>query len=72
MSEEESDPTVRLSPDTYARVSRRVADSDFDSVDGYVEFVLEELLGRLEGTAEEPLGQDEEVRDRLRELGYLD
>ena len=65
------DPTVALSTDTYATLLRRVDDSDFDSADEYVEFVLTELFAQLEGPRAST-ENDEEVRDRLRELGYLE
>jgi len=65
--------TVTLDSELYERVADRVIESDFDSVDEYVSFTLEELLAELEGTPDERSEeQDEEVRDRLRELGYLD
>ena len=63
---------VEIDADLHARVADRVVDSEFDSVDEYVAFTLEELLVQLEGTADDATEQDEEVRDRLRELGYLE
>jgi Arc/MetJ-type ribon-helix-helix transcriptional regulator len=65
------DSTVELSTDTYTRVESRVERSEFDDVSEYVEFVLDSLLDELEGGSDSS-DDDEEVRDRLRELGYLE
>ena len=63
---------VSLSAELYSRVEARVTATDFGTVDEYVTFVLEEVLKdeRQEakpGNKEE----EEEVKRRLRALGYL-
>jgi len=63
---------VTIDSKLYERIQGRVEVSEFKDVDSYVEFVLEELLRHLEDPGETKVGQDEEVRDRLQELGYLE
>lgn len=63
--------TVELSPEAYSRVESRVENSDFNDTAAYVEFVLMELIDRLERN-NNMTEDDEEVRDRLRELGYIE
>jgi Arc/MetJ-type ribon-helix-helix transcriptional regulator len=65
---------VTLSEDLVERLERRVQHTDFESADDYAEFVLSEVLARIEHDVER--GEDgasrETVRDRLQSLGYLE
>ena len=57
--------------DLYERVRREVEGSggEFESVEGYVEFILEEIL---KGDEEEQVySKEEEIKKRLRALGYI-
>lgn len=57
------------------RVEKRVPRSDFDSAAGYVTFVLEEVLERVEADDSRPAHEtvDEgKIQERLQSLGYLD
>ena len=69
---------VFLPAELYKRVEERVRISDFESVDEYVAFVLEEVLKAVseeEGEEEEVSlseEEEEEVKRRLRALGYLE
>ena len=73
MKKEKEDKAVYLSAELYNRVKERAAATDFESIEEYVTFVLQEMLKE-----EEPEGtsmdseQEEEVKNRLRALGYLD
>ncbi|MXR50992.1 CopG family transcriptional regulator [Halovenus sp. WSH3] len=71
MAGDGDDTTVTLGSDIYARVEKRADQSEFDDVSEYVEYVLDSLLTELEGQSESA-EDDEEVRERLRELGYLE
>jgi hypothetical protein len=64
-------PAIEIDPDTYEHLSRRVAESEFDEASAYVEYVLKTLFAELEGDSPNE-GNNDEVRDRLKELGYLD
>jgi len=66
---------VTLSEDLVERIERRVEHTDLEGVDDYAEFVLSEVLARIEHDAEET-GEEtasrEEVQSRLQSLGYLE
>lgn len=64
--------TVEVEDHLYERVEQRITGMDFDSVDEYVQFVLEEVVAvdAEEGSYEDV--DDEDVQARLRSLGYLD
>ena len=64
--------TVSISTPLYNKIKEKIKDTEFDSVSGYVEYVLQELLSE-DGEAEEFSKEDEEkIKSRLRSLGYLD
>ena len=67
---------VFLPADLYGRIEERVRATEFRSVEEYVTFVLEEVLGgEEESEGEEPTfseEEEEEVKKRLRALGYLE
>lgn len=72
MSTEES-KAVYLSANLYGRVEERLSNAGFGSVDEYVIFVLEEVLkDDEEDTVAFTKEEEEEVKNRLRALGYLD
>jgi CO dehydrogenase/acetyl-CoA synthase beta subunit len=59
------------------RIARRIDHTEFDSVDEYAEFVLSEVLTRVERDADgsqedDPGASREEVQARLQSLGYLE
>lgn len=63
---------VELPERVLSRVERRVERTDFDSASAYVTFVLEEVLASVEADDLNDAVDEDEVRDRLRSLGYLD
>ncbi len=70
MTEEKQ--TLSISTPLYNKVKDKIKDTEFTSVSGYVEYVLQELLSE-EGETEEFSKEDEEkIKGRLRSLGYLD
>ena len=74
MSKEKERKAVSLSAELYGRIEERARDTGFSSADEYVTFVLEEVL-REEGEETEiafSKEEEEEVKKRLRSLGYLD
>ena len=64
---------LSLPAELCSRIEDRVKATDFGSVDEYVIFVLEEVL-KEEGEEEKAFSKEdeEEVKKRLRGLGYLD
>ena len=73
MKNEMESKALSISAELYGRIEERVKDTDFGSVDEYVTFVLEEVL-KEEGEGETAFSkeEEEEVKKRLRSLGYLD
>ncbi len=66
---------VEIPDELYRKIEERVKETEFDSVDEYVTFVLQEVLASLEEDEEEQVFSEEEeekVKERLRALGYLD
>lgn len=72
MTDAAEERSVAISSGIYERIEGRVQESEFENVEDYVEFVLLELLNQLEGTGTDVEAQDQEIQDRLRELGYLE
>lgn len=73
MSKEEGKKAVMLSAELYNKIEGRVEDTGFGSVDEYVVFVLEEVL-QEEGLEESAFSaeEEEEVKKRLKALGYME
>jgi Arc/MetJ-type ribon-helix-helix transcriptional regulator len=74
MKEEEEKKAVFLPAVLYGRIEERVRATEFNSVEEYITFVLEEIL-KEEESEEEPTFsavEEEEVKKRLRALGYLE
>lgn len=69
--EKEQKKAVFLPDDLYEKIEERVNDTEFNSADEYVIFVLEEVLKDEE---EQSLSEEneEEVKKRLKALGYLE
>jgi Arc/MetJ-type ribon-helix-helix transcriptional regulator len=72
MSSETDDRTVTLEAHLYDRVERRIGKTNFESVDEYVTFVLEEVLADEAGDDAYDDVDDDDVQARLQSLGYLD
>jgi Arc/MetJ-type ribon-helix-helix transcriptional regulator len=71
----EATTEVELPERIVERVEGRLPRTEFDSAAEYITFVLEEVLYRVEEETEDDdfEGVDEdEVKDRLESLGYLD
>jgi len=64
--------TISLPAEVYAKIEQRVAGMEFHSVDEYVNFVLEEVLKEEEPETSLSKEDEEEVKKRLKALGYLD
>lgn len=73
-TEDEHPQTVALPTHVVERVEDRLPYTEFDSVDDYVSFVVEEVLYAVEAADDEDLEavDEAEVRSRLESLGYLE
>ena len=71
MKEEQKSKAVSLQAELYSRVEERAKSTGFNSIDDYVAFVLEEVI-KEEGEVVPSKEEEEEVKRRLRALGYQD
>jgi len=73
MNEKGEKKTVFLPAELYSKIEARAKATDFGSVDEYVKFVLEEVV-KEEEEEEKPFSKEDEqeVKKRLKDLGYLD
>ena len=68
MKREEKMQALFLPAELYQKIEKRVKATGFGSVDEYVISVLEEILAEDRVSSKE---EEEEVKRRLRDLGYL-
>ncbi|MCD6507276.1 CopG family transcriptional regulator [Candidatus Poribacteria bacterium] len=64
---------VEISAELYEAIEKRLEEYGFSTVDEYIEFVLQELL--YEDESDAPVfdeDEEEKIRKRLRDLGYID
>ncbi|QSG08241.1 CopG family transcriptional regulator [Halapricum desulfuricans] len=64
--------TVTIPDDLHDRIDDHRDPESFDSVDEYATFALSEILDQFEGRADATAGDQDEVMDKLRDLGYLE
>ena len=69
---EKGEKAIFLSAELYNRIGERAKATGFDSVDEYVIFVLEEVLKEEGGEQVISKEDEEEVKKRLKALGYLE
>lgn len=66
---------IDISEETIDQLEYRISESEFESLDEYVEFVLGEVAAprpEIESGEHNVTGRKEEVQDQLRSLGYLE
>jgi Arc/MetJ-type ribon-helix-helix transcriptional regulator len=71
----EQTQAVELPSRIVERVEERLPRTEFDSSGEYITYVMEEVLYRVEQeTADDDFEEvdEDEVKDRLKSLGYLD
>lgn len=62
---------VAISKRLYEEMEKIVEESEFNSVEEYVTFVLQEVMKEDEEVETLSKEEEEEVKERLRGLGYL-
>ena len=60
--------TIELDNNLYARLDERATNNGFESTEAYCQMVLQTVLEEIE---DEGTAMDEDVEDRLEDLGYL-
>lgn len=66
---------ITVSDELAERIEGRIQCTDFENVDDYAEFVLSEVVTRVEREGEETpdsTASGDEVENRLQSLGYLE
>ena len=65
--------SIHVPSDLYEEIRRRVKSSqgEFKSIEEYVEFVLREIVKEEETEQVYTPAEEEEIKQRLRSLGYL-
>ncbi|HID56155.1 TPA: CopG family transcriptional regulator [Candidatus Poribacteria bacterium] len=63
---------VEISAELYEAIEGKLKEYGFSTVDEYVEFVLQELLYEEDETPAFGEDEEEKIRKRLRDLGYID
>ena len=71
MKEEQKSKAVSLPTELYSRIEERAKSTGFNSINDYVVFILEEVI-KDEGEVVISKEDEEEVKRRLRALGYQD
>ena len=64
---------IKIPIDLIKKIEERVKETEFESVDEYVTFVLEEVVKEDDEEIEEVFSEEDEekVKERLKALGYL-
>jgi len=68
----EEKKVVSLPTELYSKIVQRIVGTDFNSVDDYVVFVLEEVVKEEEPERAFSEQDEKEVKKRLKALGYID
>ena len=65
---------IKISDELYEKIEKNLSDYGFETVDEYVEFILKEVLEDKSEGDEQVFSEEEEeiIKKRLRDLGYLD
>ena len=71
---------VELSDKIFKALEKRIKDTkEFKDVNSYVEYILKQVIDRIEEESSEPSDEpvfskedEEKVKERLKGLGYLD
>jgi hypothetical protein len=57
---------IKIEKDLYERVKKVAVVAGYSSVDEFITHIIEKELSKLEGT-----GGDDEIKERLKGLGYI-
>ncbi len=60
--------TVNIPKKLYEQAESSMSEAGFDTVDGYVAYIVEQVLSSMQNKPD----VDEKVKNRLRKLGYMD
>ncbi len=68
---------VKIPASLYARIEKRLPNTDFKTVADYVSYLVREVLDNIERDEKQDKKdftpeEEREIEDRLRNLGYID
>jgi len=70
---EDQQLTLKISKQTHHSLHQRAKEKGFLSAEAYIENILEQVAQKITEESSQPTKEDEErVKQRLAELGYLD
>ncbi len=79
LSEEKENPDfTNISIPTFLanKIKKRIANTNFTSISDYVTYILREVISKVEAEEQEKEAfskeEEEKVKERLRNLGYID
>lgn len=69
-------PEIDIDDDIYSVLEARAEEKDFDETGEYVHYLLKQVVEKIKREKQEEEGyseeEEEQVKNRLRDLGYLD
>ncbi|MEX2680076.1 MAG: CopG family transcriptional regulator [Candidatus Sigynarchaeota archaeon] len=73
----ESFKDVKIPASLYARIEKRLPNTDFETVDDYITYLARKVLDEIEQEEKKDKKdytpeEEREIEDRLRKLGYID
>lgn len=63
--------TITIPPDLAEKLEKRAKESDFDSLSDYINYVLRQILSKIESEGSSKK-DEEKVKQKLKDLGYFD
>ncbi|MDD5022718.1 MAG: CopG family transcriptional regulator [Candidatus ainarchaeum sp.] len=68
----ESENIINIPNELYSKLEKQREGTDFKSVSEYVIFVLDELVSEKKSENKVSKEEEEDIKDRLKKLGYID
>jgi len=62
---------IEIREDLIKKLEKRAKEKDMNSVEEYIENILEQVVERLKGDEKIVSKEEEKVKERLRALGYI-
>jgi len=67
------DNTITIPPELVEKLEKRAKESEFENLSDYVSYILRQVLSKVEAEKQEikDTKEEEQVKQKLRDLGYL-
>ncbi|MBC5792925.1 MAG: CopG family transcriptional regulator [Nanohaloarchaea archaeon] len=67
---------IEVDDDIYSVLEARAAEKDYAETEEYIEYLLKQIVDKIKREKQEDEGyseeEEEKVKERLKDLGYLD